>query len=184
MFPRISKKLGMSLTLAAVAALAVACGSSGGTTASGSASSAAAPPAATTSSSAAAAPSSAAGGASTAAAVTLKTTKGALGIWLTDQAGRTLYIYTVDKGTTSACYSACATAWPPLLTNGQVSVTGLLTAKDVGTTTRTDGTKQVTYGGHPLYYFKGDQAPGQTKGQGLQGVWFLLGPFANVMKNG
>jgi predicted lipoprotein with Yx(FWY)xxD motif len=55
-------------------------------------------------------------------------------------------------------------------------------SKDLGFTTRTDGTKQVTYGGHPLYYFKGDTASGQTNGEGAEGVWFLIGPVANVMK--
>lgn len=171
----------MAFSLVTVAALAVACG--GASTASGGASSAA--PAPVTTSAASSAPASApAGSSSSAAAVTLKTAKGSAGIWLTDSAGKTLYIYTVDKGTTSSCYSACATLWPPLLTNGTVNVAsgGLLTAKDVGTTTRTDGTKQVTYGGHPLYYFQGDKAAGDIKGDGLQGVWFLLGPFGNVMK--
>ena len=112
----------------------------------------------------------------------LKTDQGSAGIWLTDSAGRTLYLYTKDKGTTSACYGACATAWPPLLTTGPVSISGKYTvASDLGTITRTDGTKQVTYGGHPLYYYEGDSAPGQTKGQGVGGVWFLIGPVANIM---
>ena len=112
----------------------------------------------------------------------LKTAKGGAGIWLTDSAGRTPYIYTRDKGTTSECYGACAKAWPPLTTTGPVTISGQFTVqKDVGVTTRTDGTKQVTYGGHPLYYYKGDTAPGQTNGQGVGGVWFLIGPIANVM---
>jgi predicted lipoprotein with Yx(FWY)xxD motif len=112
----------------------------------------------------------------------LKTDKGSAGIWLTDSAGRTLYLYTSDKATTSECYGACAKAWPPLLTTGPVTISGQYTVQgDLGTTTRTDGTKQVTYGGHPLYYFEGDTAPGQTKGQGVGGVWFLIGPVANVM---
>jgi predicted lipoprotein with Yx(FWY)xxD motif len=112
----------------------------------------------------------------------LKTDKGSAGIWLTDPAGRTLYLFTHDKGTTSECYDACAKTWPPLLTTGPVTISGQYTLQnDLGTTTRTDGTKQVTYGGHPLYYFAGDTAPGQTKGQGVGGVWFLIGPIANVM---
>lgn len=60
--------------------------------------------------------------------------------------------------------------------SGKYTVPGKL-----GTTTRTNGTKQVTYGGHPLYYFAGDTAADQTKGQGIGGVWFLVGPVANVM---
>jgi predicted lipoprotein with Yx(FWY)xxD motif len=116
------------------------------------------------------------------APLVLKTDKGTAGIWLTDSAGRTLYLYTKDKATTSECYGACAKAWPPLLTTGPVTISGQYTVQsDLGTTTRTDGTKQVTYGGHPLYYYGGDTAPGQTKGQGVGGVWFLIGPVANVM---
>lgn len=112
----------------------------------------------------------------------LKTDKGSAGIWLTDPTGRALYSYTKDKGTTSECYGACAKAWPPLLTTGPVTISGQYTvASDLGTTTRTDGTKQVTYGGHPLYYYAGDTAAGQTKGQGVGGVWFLIGPVANIM---
>jgi predicted lipoprotein with Yx(FWY)xxD motif len=88
-----------------------------------------------------------------------------------------------DKGTTSDCYDTCATKWPPLTTTGPVTVTGQYTVqKDLDTITRTDGTKQVTYGGHPLYYFTGDTAPGQITGQGVDGTWFLIGPIANIMK--
>jgi predicted lipoprotein with Yx(FWY)xxD motif len=162
------RTIGFSLPLVATAVLVAACG--GGTTA-------AAPAAPTTTTTTAAAGSSA-----STAGVTLKTDNGSAGIWLTDQAGRTLYLYTVDKGTTSACYGTCATTWPPLTTTGSVKVAGDASATDVGETTRTDGSKQVTYGGHPLYYFAGDTAPGQTKGQRLQGVWFLIGPVGNVMK--
>jgi predicted lipoprotein with Yx(FWY)xxD motif len=171
MRPRISvRQIGFGLPLAAVALLAAACGGSSSTTA-------AAPPSAAAPTSSASAPSS-----SGSSAVTLKTANDSKGIFLTDQAGRTLYLYTVDKGTTSACYGECATLWPPLTTTGAVQVTGDASAKEIGETTRTDGSKQVTYGGHPLYYFKGDTSPGQTKGEDLQGVWFLIGPAANVMK--
>ncbi|AUA17241.1 Secreted repeat of unknown function [Streptomyces malaysiensis subsp. malaysiensis] len=112
----------------------------------------------------------------------LKTAKGSAGIWLTDSAGRTLYLNTKDKKTASNCYDTCATKWPPLTTTKPVTVTGKYTVpKNLGTITRTDGTKQVTYGGHPLYYFKGDTAPHQIKGQGVDGAWFLIGPIANIM---
>ena len=91
-------------------------------------------------------------------------------------------MFTKDKGSTSECYGGCAQAWPPLLATGPVTISGKFTVPhDLGTTTRTDGSKQVTYGGHPLYYFVGDTAVGQTKGQGVGGVWFLVGPVANVM---
>jgi predicted lipoprotein with Yx(FWY)xxD motif len=160
------RTLGLGLTLAATAMFAAACSSSSDT------------PSAADSTTASAAPSSAGSG----SALTLKTAKGSAGIWLTDSAGRTLYLYTKDKGTTSDCYDACATKWPPLTTTTSVTVTGQYTVpSDLGSITRTDGTKQVTYGGHPLYYYKGDTAPHQIKGQGVGGTWFLIGPIANIM---
>jgi predicted lipoprotein with Yx(FWY)xxD motif len=172
-----SRALRFGLPLAALALVTAGCssGSSSGT-------SAAAGTATTTSSTATATASAMPGSTASGSTLMLKTDKGSAGIWLTDSAGRTLYLYTHDKGTTSECYSACAKAWPPLLTTGPVTISGQYTVQsDLGTTTRTDGTKQVTYGGHPLYYFEGDTAPGQTKGQGVGGVWFLIGPVANVM---
>jgi predicted lipoprotein with Yx(FWY)xxD motif len=168
------RTLGLGLLLAAVAMLAAACGSAsskpaaGGTTAAGPATTTTAP----------AAPSPTASGSTLA----LKTASGSAGIWLTNSAGRALYVYTLDKGTTSACYGACAKAWPPLTTTGPVTISGKFTVPaDLGTIPRTDGTKQVTYGGHPLYYFQGDTGPGQIKGQGVGKTWFLVGPVANVM---
>jgi predicted lipoprotein with Yx(FWY)xxD motif len=177
------RTLGLSLPLAGVAILATACSSSssttaaaGSTTTSPTATASAAPSSTAPSSTA---PSSTASGSTLA----LKTASGKAGIWLTNSAGRALYIYTKDKGTTSECYGACAAAWPPLTTTGQVTISGKYSvSKDLGFTTRTDGTKQVTYGGHPLYYFKGDTASGQTNGEGAEGVWFIIGPVANVMK--
>jgi predicted lipoprotein with Yx(FWY)xxD motif len=192
MFRRTSlRTFGVSLPLVGVAVLLAACSSS-----SSSSSAAAAPattPATTSSASASAAPTSApasAASGTTASGTTasgttlaLKTETGKAGIWLTNSAGRALYIYTKDKGTTSECYGACATAWPPLTATGKVTISGKFVAsKDLGLTTRTGGVKQVTYGGHPLYYFSGDKGPGQTNGEGVEGVWFLLGPVANVMK--
>ena len=180
------RTLGYGLPIAAVAMLAAACSSTSASSAAGGTTTT---PKTTTSASAAptsasAAPSSTASGATaTGTTLALKTVTGKPGIWLTNSAGRALYLYTADKGTTSECYGACAKAWPPLLTTGPVTISGKFTVpKDLGVTTRTDGTKQVTYGGHPLYYFSGDSAAGQTKGQGLQGAWFLIGPVANVMK--
>jgi predicted lipoprotein with Yx(FWY)xxD motif len=172
------RRAGLGLTLAAAAMAAAACSS-----ASGSSTPAAASARATSlapSTSASAAPSSAASGPTLA----LKTASGSQGIWLTSSSGRALYAYTKDKGSTSECYGACAKLWPPLLATGPVTISGKYTVPgDLGTTTRTNGTKQVTYGGHPLYYFAGDTAAGQTKGQAVGGVWFLVGPVANVMNS-
>jgi predicted lipoprotein with Yx(FWY)xxD motif len=115
--------------------------------------------------------------------MTLTTQTGGYGVWLTDQAGRTLYIFTADKGTTSSCYGACAAAWPPLLTTGPVAAAaGPVVAADLGTTPRTDGTTQVTYAGHPLYYFATETGPDQVRGLGAQGAWFLLAPTGTMIQ--
>jgi predicted lipoprotein with Yx(FWY)xxD motif len=147
------------LPLAAVAVMAAACGSSG-TTASGGGSAAPAPSAASPS--------------APAKTVTIETKNGAQGAYLTDQAGRALYLYTPDTTTKSNCTGTCASLWPPLTTGATPKVSGGASASDLGTITRADGSKQVTYSGHPLYYYQGDKAAGQTNGQGLMNIWFLL----------
>jgi predicted lipoprotein with Yx(FWY)xxD motif len=104
-----------------------------------------------------------------------------MGSFLVDSKGMTLYLYTTDTPNTSNCYGPCATAWPPLLTNGTPIVGTGVTASLLGTTTRTDGTTQVTYNGWPLYYFQTDKVPGDTTGENVQGVWFVITP-AGVKK--
>jgi len=92
-----------------------------------------------------------------------------LGRILVDSHGKTLYLWAHDKGRRSTCYGDCATYWPPLLTRGKpVALRGAQT-RLLGTTRRSDGRLQVTYAGHPLYYFIQDAGPGQTKGEGLTG---------------
>jgi predicted lipoprotein with Yx(FWY)xxD motif len=102
-----------------------------------------------------------------------------LGRILVDSKGITLYDFPPDNGTTSVCYGACAALWPPLLTHGKpVAGTGVRAAL-LGTTKRKDGKLQVTYGGHPLYYFVSDRKPGQLTGQGLDqfgGPWWVISP--------
>jgi predicted lipoprotein with Yx(FWY)xxD motif len=105
-----------------------------------------------------------------------------LGNILVDSQGRTLYLFQKDSGTTSSCTGACAAAWPPLRVNGQPSVGSGANASMVGTTTRSDGNPQVTYNGHPLYLYAGDQEPGDTNGQGLTafgGGWCAVSPAGN-----
>ena len=93
---------------------------------------------------------------------------------LTNSAGFTLYWFAPDTSTTSKCTGSCATYWPPVkgpATAGS-GVTGTL-----GTITRSDGTTQATYDGHPLYTYAGDTAPGQAKGNGLNvsgGLWYEM----------
>jgi predicted lipoprotein with Yx(FWY)xxD motif len=128
-----------------------------------------------TSPAASGASSAAAGG--VAASIAVKT--GAMGAYLTDAQGNTLYLFAADKSTDSTCYNACATYWPPLVTNGTPQVAGQAQMAMVGTTKRTDGTTEVTYAGHPLYYFKSDTAAGDAKGQGKNlsgGLWWIVAP--------
>jgi predicted lipoprotein with Yx(FWY)xxD motif len=100
-----------------------------------------------------------------------------LGEYLTDGAGMVLYVYTNDTGAESTCYDQCAALWPPLVTDTEdVAVGGAADAALTGTTERTDGTVQVTYKGHPLYYYGEDDEPGEAGGQGVNGVWFVVKP--------
>jgi predicted lipoprotein with Yx(FWY)xxD motif len=109
-----------------------------------------------------------------------------LGKILDDTDGRTLYLFAKDSGTKSACTAACASAWPPLRASGKPTVGAGASASIVGTTPRSDGKPQVTYNGHPLYTYTGDQNPGDTNGQGMTafgGGWFALAP-AGVQVSG
>jgi len=154
-----------------VAMLVAACSSGG----SSSAAATAAP-----ASSAAAAPASSAGGASASGGATVITTaSSSAGTFLTNGSGRAVYLWVKDTGGTSACTGACAGAWPPVTATGTVTASGSAKSSDLGTITRSDGTKQVTYDGHPLYYFSGDSGAGTASGQGSDGFgakWWLVAP--------
>jgi predicted lipoprotein with Yx(FWY)xxD motif len=109
-------------------------------------------------------------------------TNSSLGKILDDAQGRTLYLFKKDSGTHSACTGACAAAWPPLRVTGKPVAGGGASAPLVGTTRRADGQPQVTYNGHPVYTYAGDQSAGDTNGQGLTnfgGGWFALSPAGN-----
>jgi predicted lipoprotein with Yx(FWY)xxD motif len=105
--------------------------------------------------------------------------KSRLGTILVDSKGITLYDFVKDKGTTSTCYGACAALWPPLFTKGKPIAGPGVRASLLGTTKRKDGKLEVTYKGHPLYYFVTDRKPGQTTGQGVNqfgAPWWVLSP--------
>src|SRR6188472_2064702 len=111
------------------------------------------------------------------AAVTVKLSKTKLGHILTDGKGRTLYLFEKDKGTKSSCFGPCATGWPPLTATGKPALAGGLAVAKLGTTARSGGARQVTFAGHPLYYFVGDKAAGQTAGEGVKAFgaeWYAL----------
>jgi predicted lipoprotein with Yx(FWY)xxD motif len=100
-----------------------------------------------------------------------------LGNILVDSQGKALYLFRKDSGTKSTCYGACATAWPPLRSSGKPTVGGGAKASLIGTSPRSDGKRQVTYDGHPLYGFQSDSNPGDTKGQGISAFgapWYVL----------
>ena len=108
--------------------------------------------------------------------MTVETQIGAMGTFLTDQTGKALYLYMADTATMSKCTGTCATLWPPVTGMGTVSASGSAMPSKLGAITRPDGTRQVTYAGHPLYYYEGDTAAGQTNGEGLMNIFFLLSP--------
>jgi predicted lipoprotein with Yx(FWY)xxD motif len=107
-----------------------------------------------------------------------------LGQLLVDDKGMTVYLFVADTGTASTCYTSCASIWPPVLTNGAPQAGTGADASLLGTTTRTDGKIEVTYAGHPLYYFVQDKAAGDATGQGVNGfggLWWVLTPSGAAM---
>jgi len=108
---------------------------------------------------------------------TVGVSKASLGSILVNSQGRTLYLFTRDSGAASTCSGACAVNWPPLRAVGKPTIGSGAKASLVSTSTRSDGARQLTYNGHPLYLFKGDKSPGDTNGQGLTafgGSWYAL----------
>jgi predicted lipoprotein with Yx(FWY)xxD motif len=87
--------------------------------------------------------------------------------------GMTLYIFKADTAGTSTCNEGCVDKWPPFLGDGSQVDSGDGISGTFGTTTRDDGDKQITHGGQPLYYYSGDQAAGDSNGEGIGGVWFI-----------
>jgi predicted lipoprotein with Yx(FWY)xxD motif len=142
----------------AAALLAAACGGSSPSTAASSPS-----------------PSAVASPAATGTSIAVATSK--LGQILVDGKGMTVYLFVADTGTASTCYTSCAAIWPPVLTTGAPQAGAGADATLLGTTTRTDGKIEVTYAGHPLYYFVQDKAAGDVTGQGVNGfggLWWVM----------
>jgi predicted lipoprotein with Yx(FWY)xxD motif len=158
-----------------IAALIVGCGSSSSTTAkSAAASSATQTTPATTTTATASSEAAGTGG------VTIATKNAKLGtILAAGPKHMTVYLFEADKGTASSCSGACAQIWPPVTTSSEPKVGGTAMAADLGTITRSDGTKQVTYKGHPLYFFARDGDKGDAYGQGIKSFgsdWYVLAP--------
>jgi predicted lipoprotein with Yx(FWY)xxD motif len=169
----VTRSLGVAGAAASAIALLAGCGSSSSsTTGSTSAATAAGTPTQST----AAAP-----------GVTVQAKKGKLGPILAAGPKRlTVYLFEADKGPASACSGACAKAWPPVTTGGApVAAAGAVSA-DLGTIARADGTKQVTYKGHPLYFFAKDGDAGDAYGEGANAFgagWYVLRPNGSKVDN-
>jgi predicted lipoprotein with Yx(FWY)xxD motif len=113
----------------------------------------------------------------TAGSATVATGHTGLGQIVVDGRGRSLYLFEKDTHGSSACSGLCATYWPPLLTNGKAIAIKGAKASLLGSIRRADGSRQVSYAGHPLYFFSGDARRGQTNGEGLQDFgagWYAL----------
>jgi predicted lipoprotein with Yx(FWY)xxD motif len=120
--------------------------------------------------------------AAAAGTISVKVSDSSLGPILTDQNGRTLYAFTHDKGAASTCTAGCIATWPALISRGPAGVGSGAQASLLSQTTRAEGTTQATYNSWPLYYYVGDQAPGDVDGEGSGGVWFALGPDGKLVK--
>jgi predicted lipoprotein with Yx(FWY)xxD motif len=163
-------KLLLTTATAAIALFASGCGSSS--------------PSATVASPSSSATASPVPSVPTTAATIKVVTDAKLGKILVDANGMTVYLFVADTGTTSTCYTSCAKFWPPVLTAGAPKAGAGAQATLLGTTARTDGTTEVTYAGHPLYYFLQDKKPGDTTGQGVNGfggLWWVLTPAGAAM---
>jgi predicted lipoprotein with Yx(FWY)xxD motif len=169
---------------AAVLALLTGCGSSSSSSSSS--------PASTTPETTTAAPSSSATTSGSSASTegegtVVSTTKGDLGTYLV--AGpkhATVYLFEADEGGKSACSGACAHAWPPVITSGKPQASGHSVSADLGTIERSDGTMQVTYKGHPLYYFVEDTSHGEAKGEGSDAFgaeWYAMNAKGSKIDN-
>jgi predicted lipoprotein with Yx(FWY)xxD motif len=169
--------------VAAAVALAAGCGSSSSST-TGTTSGAATAKTATTTP---AASTSAAGASSSAGGVTISVKHSKDGTILAAGPKHiTVYLFEADKGGQSACSGECAKDWPPVTTGGEPQASGSASAAMIGTITRSDGTTQVTYNGHPLYFFEKDGDAGDAYGQGVKAFgasWYVMAPSGNKIDN-
>jgi predicted lipoprotein with Yx(FWY)xxD motif len=117
--------------------------------------------------------------------VAIKVMSSRYGKVLFDGKGRALYLFTRDGTGRSRCYGECASAWPPFLTRGKPRAGEGARSNRLGTTKRRDGKKQVTYAGHPLYYYEGDRNPGQILCQDVAefgGTWLVGSPSGQAVR--
>lgn len=120
-------------------------------------------------------------GATLAGSFTVGVATSDLGEILVDADGMTLYLFNNDSDGTSACVDSCAENWPPLLVDGEATAGEGADASLLTTIERADGSMQAAYNGHPLYRFAGDAAPGDTTGQGVGDVWWVVSPAGEAL---
>ena len=117
--------------------------------------------------------------------VTVGTASASLGMFLVGPDGKSLYLFEADTSSQSTCSGACAQGWPPLTTDGPSVAGSGVTQSLLSTSQRTDGTMQVVYNGHPLYYYSGDTKAGDTNGEGLNAFgagWDVVSPAGNKIE--
>jgi predicted lipoprotein with Yx(FWY)xxD motif len=115
-------------------------------------------------------------------AISIRTTP--LGKTLVDANGRTLYLFAGDTANVSKLSTAGLSVWPRFIASGTVKAGNGAQAAKIGTVTSPNGVRQVTYNGHPLYYYVGDTSPGSTRGQGLTefgALWYVLSPSGTAI---
>jgi predicted lipoprotein with Yx(FWY)xxD motif len=119
---------------------------------------------------------------SSSSTVRVKAVSSPLGTILVDQDGKTLYLFEADSMNKSNCSGGCLTLWPAVMANGKATAGNGVSAGMIGTAT---GSSQVTYAGHPLYWFSGDTAAGDTNGEGLTdfgGAWYAVSPVGKSVE--
>lgn len=115
---------------------------------------------------------------------TITTGSSKYGPMLFDSRGQAIYIWELEESPAAECYGSCAAAWPPVLTNGKPVASGAVNSKLLGTTKRTDGTTQVTYNGHPLYFYANEK-PGEVECHNIKthgGLWWVIQPSGSRAK--
>jgi predicted lipoprotein with Yx(FWY)xxD motif len=175
------KKWIVTAACAAGIALAATACSSGS-----SSSSAAARPAASSATAQASSPAAAPSSSAAALTIGLASVSSIPGKFLADSQGRAMYLWEADKSGTSTCTGACAAAWPPVTTTGMPTAGSGVDESLLGTVKRSDGTEQVTYNHHPLYYFAADTGAGMAKGQGSKAFgagWYVVNSKGSKIDN-
>lgn len=176
-----NRPLALCSITVAVALLAAGCGSSSKTSATTAASS----PPASASTPATSTPATTSPASTTTAVALVSTKHVKLGTVLaTGPKMRTVYLFEGDKGAVSACTGECAQVWPPVTTTGNPKARGSAVAANLGVITRSDGTMQVTYKGHPLYLYAKDMDTSDSYGQGIKSFgadWYMLKPSGSKL---